>query len=88
MIYTIIFLAASEVYDMAGNAWEWTASDARSYPGGKEFPWSRMRLKIIRGGNWQSDPRSATTYFRGFYGAAGEREYNGTSFRCVKDLAN
>lgn len=75
------------VYDMSGNAWEWTSSDARSYPGGKEFPWSRLRLKIIRGGNWQSDPRSATTYFRGFYGAAGEREYSGTSFRCVKDLA-
>lgn len=74
------------IYDMAGNAWEWTASDARSYPGGKEFPWSRMRLKIIRGGSWQSNERSATTYFRGFYGAAGEREYNGTSFRCVKDL--
>lgn len=74
------------IYDMAGNAWEWTASDARSYPGGKEFPWSRMRLKIIRGGSWQSGERSATTYFRGYYGAAGEREYNGTSFRCVKDL--
>ncbi|MEQ1763280.1 MAG: SUMF1/EgtB/PvdO family nonheme iron enzyme [Pyrinomonadaceae bacterium] len=75
------------IYDMSGNAWEWTASDARSYPAGKEFPWSRLRLKIIRGGNWQSKARSATTYFRGFYGAAGEREYNGTSFRCVKDLA-
>ncbi len=74
------------IYDMSGNAWEWTSSDARSYPAGKEFPWSRLRLKIIRGGNWQSGERSATTYFRGFYGAAGEREYNGTSFRCVKDL--
>jgi formylglycine-generating enzyme required for sulfatase activity len=74
------------IYDMAGNAWEWTSSDARSYPAGKEFPWSRLRLKIIRGGSWQSGERSATTYFRGFYGAAGEREYNGTSFRCVKDL--
>lgn len=75
------------LFDMSGNAWEWTASDARSYPAGKEFPRSRMRLKIIRGGSWQSGERSATTYFRGFYGAAGEREYNGTSFRCVKDLA-
>lgn len=74
------------IYDMAGNAWEWTSSDARSYPAGKEFPRSRLRLKIIRGGSWQSDERLATTYFRGFYGAAGEREYNGTSFRCVKDL--
>lgn len=75
------------MYDMSGNAWEWTSSDARSYPAGKEFPWSRLRLKIIRGGNWQSKASSATTFFRGFYGAAGEKEYNGTSFRCVKDLA-
>ena len=74
------------MYDMSGNAWEWTSSDARSYPAGKEFPRSTMRLKIIRGGSWQSDERSATTYFRGYYGAAGEREYKGTSFRCVKDL--
>jgi len=74
------------IYDMSGNAWEWTSSDARSYPAGKEFPSSRLRLKIIRGGNWQSGERSATTFFRGFYGAAGEKEYNGTSFRCVKDL--
>ena len=74
------------MYDMSGNAWEWTSSDARSYPAGKEFPRSKMRLKIIRGGSWQSDERSATTYFRGYYGAAGEREYKGTSFRCVKDL--
>ena len=74
------------LYDMSGNAWEWTSSDARSYPAGKEFPKSRMRLKIIRGGNWQSGDRSATTFFRGFYGATGEGEYNGTSFRCVKDI--
>jgi len=74
------------LYDMSGNAWEWTSSDARSYPAGKEFPRSRMRLKIIRGGNWQSGERSATTFFRGFYGATGEGEYNSTSFRCVKDI--
>lgn len=74
------------VFDMSGNAWEWTASDARPYPGGPEIPWSRLRLKIIRGGNWQSPPEKATTVFRGFYGAAGEREYNGTGFRCVMDI--
>lgn len=76
------------LFDMSGNAWEWTSSDARSFPGGKEFPWSRLRLKIIRGGNWQSDSKTATAVFRGYYGAAGEREYNGTSFRCVKDIAS
>lgn len=72
--------------DMSGNAWEWTASDAKSISGGKQIPWSRLRLKVIRGGNWQSDNKTATTYFRGFYGAIGEKEYNSTGFRCVKDL--
>ena len=59
-------------FDMAGNAWEWTASDARPYPGSKEFPWSRLRLKIIRGGNWKSDRESSAATFRGYYGASGE----------------
>lgn len=74
------------LFDMSGNAWEWTKSDAKSYPGGKEFPWSKLKFKIIRGGNWQSGPNVATTVFRGFYGASGEREYDGTGFRCVKDV--
>ena len=74
------------VYDMAGNAWEWTASDAKSYPGGKQIPWSRLKLKVIRGGNFQSDSRTASSAFRGFYGAIGEKEYGSTGFRCVKDL--
>jgi formylglycine-generating enzyme required for sulfatase activity len=74
------------VYDMAGNVWEWTASDAKSYPGGKQIPWSRLKLKVIRGGNFQSDSRTAASTFRGFYGATGEKEYGSTGFRCVKDL--
>jgi serine/threonine-protein kinase len=73
-------------YDMAGNVWEWTASDAKSYPGGKQIPWSRLKLKVIRGGNFQSDGRTASSAFRGFYGAIGEKEYGSTGFRCVKDL--
>ena len=32
------------LYDMAGNAWEWTATTAKSFPSGKEIPWSRLRL--------------------------------------------
>lgn len=74
------------LFDMSGNAWEWTASDAIPFPGGKAFPKSRLKLKIIRGGNWQSDRNKATAVFRGFYGASGEAEYNGTSFRCAKDI--
>ena len=76
------------IFDMAGNAWEWTASDARAYPGSKEFPRSRLKLKIIRGGNWKSNQETATATFRGFYGASGEKDYSSTSFRCVKDVTN
>jgi formylglycine-generating enzyme required for sulfatase activity len=74
------------LFDMAGNVWEWTSSPAKSFPNGKSIPWSRLRLRIIRGGNWQSDSKSATAFFRGFYGAEGEKEYDSTGFRCVKDL--
>ena len=74
------------IFDLAGNAWEWTASDARSYPGGKEFPQSRLRLKIIRGGNFKSNSESSSSIFRGYYGASGEKDYGSTSFRCVKDI--
>ena len=76
------------IHDLAGNAWEWTASDARPYPGGKEFPRSRLKLKIIRGGNWKSNSETAAATFRGYYGASGEKDYSSTSFRCVKDIAN
>ena len=76
------------IFDMAGNAWEWTASDARAYPGSKEFPRSRLRLKIIRGGNWKSNSETSAATFRGFYGASGEKDYSSTSFRCVKDITN
>jgi formylglycine-generating enzyme required for sulfatase activity len=74
------------LFDMSGNAWEWTSSDAKSYPGGKEFPWSRLKLKIIRGGNWQSGSHTATTVFSRLLRCCGEREYDGTGFRCVKDV--
>lgn len=74
------------LFDMSGNVWEWTASDALEFPGGKPPPKTTLRLKIIRGGNWQSDSRTASAIFRGYYGAAGEREYKGTGFRCVRDL--
>jgi formylglycine-generating enzyme required for sulfatase activity len=74
------------LFDMSGNAWEWTSSDARPYPGGEVFPRSRLRLKIIRGGNWKSNSTTASAVFRGYYGAGGERNYDTTSFRCVQDV--
>lgn len=75
--------------DMSGNAWEWTASDAKAYPNGKEFDADLMKLmiepKIIRGGFWGSPKNEVTTDFRGAWGARNQTSYKNTSFRCVMD---
>jgi formylglycine-generating enzyme required for sulfatase activity len=68
--------------DMAGNAWEWTASDARAYPGGREFQ-PRNDPKIIRGGYFKSKSDQATVCYRRSYGARDESDYANTGFRCV-----
>jgi len=74
--------------DMSGNAWEWTSSDAKAYPNGKSFPKSNLKLKIIRGGSWESNKEDATTIFRTYWGATGEEKgYSNTSFRCVTDIS-
>jgi formylglycine-generating enzyme required for sulfatase activity len=73
--------------DMVGNAWEWTASPLQAYPGGRLPKQEAGDLRVIRGGSWQSDRSTATTTYR--FGWAPERakDYNKTSFRCVKDVA-
>jgi len=71
--------------DMAGNAWEWTASDFVQYPGGKlkeEVPGA----KVIRGGSYLSDKDLATTSYRFPWLPRGAKSYSETSFRCVKDV--
>ncbi|HEX8247507.1 MAG TPA: SUMF1/EgtB/PvdO family nonheme iron enzyme, partial [Pyrinomonadaceae bacterium] len=75
-------------HDMIGNAWEWTADDARAYPGGKEFPKNSIDPKIIRGGCWLTGKKDATTAFRTFWGARAENDYSNTSFRCAQDAAS
>jgi len=72
--------------DMSGNAWEWTASDAKAYPNGKEFPTKSIEPKIIRGGYWESNRKDTTTIFRGAWGARNEKDYKNTGFRCAKDV--
>ena len=75
-------------FDMAGNAWEWTASDFRSYPGG-HLPANLPagNLKVIRGGTYDSGQAVATTTYRTGWPASGARTYDQTGFRCVKDIA-
>ncbi|MEP7339095.1 MAG: SUMF1/EgtB/PvdO family nonheme iron enzyme, partial [Acidobacteriota bacterium] len=72
--------------DMVGNAWEWTASDFIAYPGGQLPPGEvEGELKVIRGGCWQSLSDKATTAFRVGWPARGFKQYDNTSFRCVKN---
>ena len=72
--------------DMVGNAWEWTSSEAKAYPGGSEFVKNSLKQMVIRGGYWGSNIKTASAVGRRAYGATGEKEgYPNTGFRCVKD---
>ena len=74
-------------YDMVGNAWEWTASDLKAYPGGRLPPQTMTGdLKVIRGGTYQSTKEQATATYRGSWPARGAQDYSSTGFRCVKDV--
>ncbi len=76
------------LYDMIGNAWEWTASDFKAYPNGR-LPADyrgRTKLKTIRGGSFHAPKDYATTTYRLGWAATGAENYNITGFRCAKDL--
>ncbi|MEK6334114.1 MAG: bifunctional serine/threonine-protein kinase/formylglycine-generating enzyme family protein [Acidobacteriota bacterium] len=74
-------------YDMVGNAWEWTASDFRAYPGGR-LPSNQPtgELKVIRGGSYESTKEYATSTYRAGWPARGAKTYDQTGFRCAKDI--
>ncbi|HEY5883571.1 MAG TPA: SUMF1/EgtB/PvdO family nonheme iron enzyme [Pyrinomonadaceae bacterium] len=74
------------LFDMVGNAWEWTASDFVAYPGGRLTGQGTGQLKVIRGGTFLSTPNQATTTIRVGWPARGGDEYDNTGFRCAKDL--
>ena len=69
--------------DMIGNAWEWTASDLKAYPGGQLPSHPSGEYKIIRGGSWREDKDHATVTYRGYSSASGANDYSSTGFRCV-----
>ena len=64
------------VYDMSGNAWEWTATPVR--PDNEE-------ARVIRGGSWASPKEGVQATTRG-YERVGRRRRD-LGFRCVKDVA-
>ncbi len=80
----------SGAYDMAGNAWEWTASTLAAYPGGAISQQNAGDYKIIRGGSSPKNPQEATVTFRGYVLPRGENvdDYNSTGFRCVISVSD
>lgn len=76
------------VLDMIGNAWEWTSTDLKAYPGSKAPSPPGGARKIIRGASWVRDhsPDWTATY-RGFALPVGGKDYSKIGFRCVSDVA-
>jgi eukaryotic-like serine/threonine-protein kinase len=86
------------LFDLTGNAFEWTASALKAYPGGKLRPEDEgyQNLKVIRGGSWRSEPKQASaTYRRGWPAtrkdwpegtAADKIDYTAIGFRCAQDV--
>lgn len=73
--------------DMIGNAWEWTSTEWKGYPGGPVPPDASNELRIIRGGYWGSSAAKATTTFRRGWDARGAKTgYENTGFRCAADV--
>lgn len=76
------------LFDMSGNAWEWTASDFTAYPNGKlpDAFVGKTNLKTIRGGSFEATKDFATTTYRIGWAVTGAINYDRTGFRCVQDI--
>lgn len=74
-----------EVYDMIGNAWEWTSSEMKPYPGGQLPRLPAGDLRVIRGGSWREDADVTSTY-RAYLQAEGGKDYSATGFRCAQNV--
>ena len=76
------------LFDMHGNAAEWTRSLARPYPyselDGRNDMKDLLRPRIVRGGSWRDRPMAARSEFRYFY-----RPWQGVfnvGFRVVSEI--
>lgn len=76
------------IFDLIGNAWEWTSSPVRAYPGAPPLPDSLAQYRVIRGGAYDSPDNSANAAQRGYSRPTSPRrsEYAQTGFRCVMPL--
>lgn len=78
------------LFDMVGNAWEWTSTSIHSYPGGaipedKLTQAEREKIKVLRGGCYLTNNLEATTTYRSGWPTSGSK-YDQTGFRCAQDV--
>jgi gamma-glutamyl hercynylcysteine S-oxide synthase len=78
------------VLGMAGDCWEWTASDFRGYPGFRAHPYREYSevffgatYKVLRGGSWASRPPICRATFRNWDYPRRRQIFAG--FRCTAD---
>lgn len=77
------------VFNMVGNAWEWTASELTAYGGG-QLPTTTPAgdWRVIRGGSFDTKRNQATTTYRRGYPARGAPDYSKIGLRCVSVARN
>jgi iron(II)-dependent oxidoreductase len=77
-------------YGMIGDAWEWTSSDFRGYPGFRSFPYREYSeeffgpdYKVLRGGSWATRSGAIRNTFRNWDYPIRRQIFSG--FRCARD---
>jgi formylglycine-generating enzyme required for sulfatase activity len=73
------------LFDMLGNAQEWTASEVRAYGGNQRLLKPRSH-RIIRGGNHLTGGIVTATYRDALITTEARAYYQQTGFRCVQDV--
>ena len=82
--------AACERLEGVGQAWEWTSSDFRAYPGFRAFPYPEYSqvffgdaYKVLRGGSWATRPEVMRPSFRNW--DLPERRQIFSGLRCARN---
>ena len=77
------------LYDVLGNAWEWTEDCWNGDYAGAPADGSARRMgdcsqRVLRGGSWGNDPRALRSAYRGTF-LAGDRDYD-VGFRVARTM--
>lgn len=77
--------------DMVGNAYEWVADWAKSYPGNPRPFDHTNAYHFVKGGCWDDGPNAVRCAFRGWYlppnsGGTGPGDSDYIAFRMARDV--